>query len=57
MPDAHYGYGLPIGGVLAAKDAVIPFGVGVDIGCRMALTVYDMPPSFIDNQQFKLKNW
>lgn len=42
MPDAHQGYGLPIGGVLATKDAVIPYGVGVDIGCRMALTVYPM---------------
>jgi tRNA-splicing ligase RtcB len=35
MPDAHQGYGLPIGGVLAADNAVIPYGVGVDIGCRM----------------------
>jgi tRNA-splicing ligase RtcB (3'-phosphate/5'-hydroxy nucleic acid ligase) len=41
MPDAHQGYGLPIGGVLATKNAVIPYGVGVDIGCRMALSVYD----------------
>lgn len=41
MPDAHQGYGLPIGGVLATKEAVIPYGVGVDIGCRMALTLYD----------------
>src|SRR5437660_10844023 len=31
MPDAHVGYGLPIGGVLAAEDAVIPYAVGVDI--------------------------
>ena len=36
MPDAHQGYGLPIGGVLATKNAIIPYGVGVDIGCRMA---------------------
>lgn len=43
MPDAHQGYGLPIGGVLATKDAIIPYGVGVDIGCRMALTVFDIP--------------
>jgi tRNA-splicing ligase RtcB len=43
MPDAHQGYGLPIGGVLATRNAVIPYGVGVDIGCRMALTVYDIP--------------
>src|ERR1043165_5259583 len=33
MPDAHAGYGLPIGGVLATENAVIPYGVGVDIGC------------------------
>ena len=38
MPDAHQGYGLPIGGVLATKNAIIPYGVGVDIGCRMALS-------------------
>jgi tRNA-splicing ligase RtcB len=43
MPDAHQGYGLPIGGVLATKNAVIPYGVGVDIGCRMALSVFDIP--------------
>ena len=45
MPDAHTGYGLPIGGVLAVKDAVIPYAVGVDIACRMSLTVLDMPVS------------
>jgi tRNA-splicing ligase RtcB len=43
MPDAHQGYGLPIGGVLATRNAVIPYGVGVDIGCRMALTIFDIP--------------
>jgi len=35
MPDAHVGYGMPIGGVLAVKDAIIPNAVGVDIGCGM----------------------
>ncbi|XCN75009.1 MAG: RtcB family protein [Candidatus Electrothrix aestuarii] len=35
MPDAHQGYGMPIGGVLAAEDVVIPNAVGVDIGCGM----------------------
>lgn len=40
MPDAHPGYGLPIGGVLATDNAVIPYAVGVDIACRMMLTVY-----------------
>jgi tRNA-splicing ligase RtcB (3'-phosphate/5'-hydroxy nucleic acid ligase) len=55
MPDAHQGYGLPIGGVLATNHAVIPYGVGVDIGCRMALTVFDIPEKhFFDNlSQYK----
>lgn len=48
MPDAHQGYGLPIGGVLAARDAIIPYGVGVDIGCRMALSVFDIPESHFE---------
>ncbi len=39
MADAHLGYGLPIGGVLALDNAVMPFGVGVDIACRMMLSV------------------
>ena len=38
MPDAHVGYGLPIGGVLACDNAVIPYAVGVDIACRMKLS-------------------
>ena len=33
MPDAHAGYGLPIGGGLAVDNAVIPYAVGMDIGC------------------------
>ncbi len=33
MADAHFGYGMPIGGVLAAEDVIIPNAVGVDIGC------------------------
>lgn len=55
MPDAHQGYGLPIGGVLAVDNAVIPYGVGVDIGCRMALSIYDIPESFFveNHAQFK----
>jgi tRNA-splicing ligase RtcB (3'-phosphate/5'-hydroxy nucleic acid ligase) len=44
MPDAHQGYGLPIGGVLATEGAVIPYGVGVDIGCRMCLSVFPLHP-------------
>jgi tRNA-splicing ligase RtcB len=39
MPDAHVGYGLPIGGVLALEGAVVPYAVGVDIACRMKISV------------------
>lgn len=55
MPDAHVGYGLPIGGVLATEEAVIPYAVGVDIACRMRLSVFDAPPNLIDRQQDRLK--
>jgi hypothetical protein len=40
MPDAHQGYGLPIGGVLATENAVIPYAVGVDIACRMRMSIF-----------------
>ena len=43
MPDAHSGYGLPIGGVLGCENAIIPYGVGVDIACRMKMTITDLP--------------
>lgn len=55
MPDAHQGYGLPIGGVLAVENAVIPYGVGVDIGCRMCLTVYDLPENYTQRYKTELK--
>lgn len=48
MPDAHLGYGLPIGGVLATRGAVIPYAVGVDIACRMKVTVMDLPVAELD---------
>ncbi|HEU5102354.1 MAG TPA: RtcB family protein, partial [Roseiflexaceae bacterium] len=47
MPDAHPGYALPIGGVLATHRAVAPAMVGVDIGCRMHLTIFDTPPEVL----------
>lgn len=56
MPDAHYGYGLPIGGVLATDNAVIPYGVGVDIGCRMSMTIFDAPASFFNGRTHQLQN-
>jgi tRNA-splicing ligase RtcB len=54
MPDAHAGYGLPIGGVLATRNAVIPYGVGVDIGCRMCLTVHPLPVSYLKGKKDRL---
>ncbi len=55
MPDAHLGYGLPIGGVLATENAVIPYAVGVDIACRMRLSVLDMPVNEIRGAHKRLE--
>src|SRR6266568_7081625 len=54
MPDAHVGYGLPIGGVLATENSVIPFAVGVDIACRMKMTVLDIPARELERHQDRL---
>jgi tRNA-splicing ligase RtcB (3'-phosphate/5'-hydroxy nucleic acid ligase) len=54
MPDAHVGYGLPIGGVLATDNAVIPYAVGVDIACRMKMTVLDIPVRDLEQKQDRL---
>lgn len=54
MPDAHVGYGLPIGGVLATEGAVIPYAVGVDIACRMKMTVFDRPAGRISGEKDRL---
>ena len=55
MPDAHVGYGVPIGAVLATEGAVIPYAVGVDIACRMRLSVYPVSPIVLGQRpgQFK----
>lgn len=55
MPDAHQGYGLPIGGVLATRNAIIPYGVGVDIGCRMALSIFDISATYFHENEAKFK--
>ncbi len=55
MPDAHQGYGLPIGGVLATNNTVIPYGVGVDIGCRMCMTIYDIPTERLSEKTDEFK--
>lgn len=54
MPDAHVGYGLPIGGVLATYNSIIPFGVGMDIGCRMCLSIYKIEPHRIDKSRSQI---
>ncbi|HWX18796.1 MAG TPA: RtcB family protein [Candidatus Binatia bacterium] len=54
MPDAHVGYGLPIGGVLATENTVIPYAVGVDIACRMKMTVLDIPLRDLERHQDRL---
>ena len=51
MPDAHVGYGLPIGGVLACENVVIPYAVGVDIACRMRLTITDLDVGRLDENE------
>lgn len=56
MPDAHVGYGLPIGGVLATDGAVIPYAVGVDIACRVMVSVFDTTPEDLQRHLEKYKN-
>jgi tRNA-splicing ligase RtcB (3'-phosphate/5'-hydroxy nucleic acid ligase) len=56
MPDAHVGYGLPIGGVLAVENAVIPYAVGVDIACRMKMSVLDIPLEALEKDRPRLIN-
>ncbi|MBK9926465.1 MAG: RtcB family protein [Anaerolineales bacterium] len=51
MPDAHVGYGLPIGGVLATENTVIPYAVGVDIACRMRLSIYEVSPYLLGQKK------
>jgi tRNA-splicing ligase RtcB (3'-phosphate/5'-hydroxy nucleic acid ligase) len=55
MPDAHVGYGLPIGGVLATDNAVIPYAVGVDIACRMRMTIYPVSPILLSQKSGQFK--
>ena len=56
MADAHQGYGLPIGGVLATVNAIIPYAVGMDIGCRMCMSIYPLSDKFMDENKQKLKD-
>ena len=53
MPDCHRGYGMPIGGVIACKMAVIPNAVGVDIGCGMCAVKTDFQADDITEEAIK----
>ncbi len=53
MPDCHVGYGMPIGGVIACDNAVIPNAVGVDIGCGMGAVRTDFPVEAVTPEQVK----
>lgn len=53
MPDCHQGYGMPIGGVIAVKDAIIPSAVGVDIGCGMIAVETDVPAERLAEMSFR----
>ena len=53
MPDAHQGYGMPIGGVIACDNAVTPAAVGVDIGCGMIATETDIPAERFADMSFR----
>ncbi|MBO7146253.1 MAG: RtcB family protein [Lentisphaeria bacterium] len=53
MPDCHQGYGMPIGGVIATEDAVIPSAVGVDIGCGMVAVETDIPAERLEDLSFR----
>jgi tRNA-splicing ligase RtcB len=56
MPDAHAGYGLPIGGVLATDlNTIIPYAVGVDIACRMCMSIFDVPATVLHKELARLK--
>ena len=56
MPDAHVGYGLPIGGVLATENVVIPYAVGVDIACRMRISIYEVSPHLLGQKKGMFEN-
>lgn len=53
MPDCHQGYGMPIGGVIACRDVVIPNAVGVDIGCGMCALKTDFPADDLTTEAIK----
>ena len=53
MPDCHFGYGMPIGGVMATKNVVVPNAVGVDIGCGMIATKTNLKVEELTTEMLK----
>jgi tRNA-splicing ligase RtcB len=51
MPDTHQGYGMPIGGVLAAQNVIVPNAVGVDIGCGMCAVKTNIEADGLERNQ------
>ena len=51
MPDTHEGYGMPIGGVMAAKNVIVPNAVGVDIGCGMCAVKTNIKANSLERTQ------
>ena len=51
MPDTHEGYGMPIGGVLAAQNVIVPNAVGVDIGCGMCAVKTNIETNTLQRKQ------
>lgn len=55
MPDGHPGYGLPIGGVLGTENSVIPYGVGMDIACRLRLSIFNESPDILRTERDRFR--
>jgi len=53
MPDCHQGFGMPIGGVIACDNAIIPNAVGVDIGCGMCAVQTSVPAGNLTRRQVR----
>jgi tRNA-splicing ligase RtcB len=51
MPDTHQGYGMPIGGVMATRNVVVPNAVGVDIGCGMCAVKTNVEAAGLERTQ------
>lgn len=57
MPDTHTGYGMPIGGIFASSEVIIPNAVGVDIGCGMGFIHTNVPIKVLRKQRHLTVHW